>query len=335
VKWSLKPRACSAVAATGLDAWLGRVTGALRRPWIVGYHTVVSSEAALSELMPGLAITTRTLEQHLDWIGRRFTFASLDELPLETSGPRAGQRPLAALTFDDGYRGVFDEALPLLRRKGIPAALFVVTDRIGAAEPLVHDQLYRMLRSHCGEVQAYQLTRSLLRALPPDALARFARRLDDPVRSGAPDLPVTWPMLQGLRAAGWTIGSHTRSHALLSAPQTSRAALAEETQGSRAALELGLGTASSHFAYPDGAFDPAAIAAVASAGYQFAYTACTHQDPAQPALTRSRTMLWERSSLDAAGRFSPSVLACQSSGLLELVAGCQQDHRAFASSLTP
>ena len=335
MNWSLKPRACQVVAASGLDAWLGRVTGALRRPWIVGYHTVVSSEAALSELMPGLAITTRTFEQHLDWIGRRFSFSSLGELPLEAHGHPAGQKPLAAITFDDGYRGVFDEALPLLRRKGIPAALFVVTDRVGSAAPLVHDQLYRMLRECCSEEEAYNMTRALLRSFAPAALARFIRRLGSPAHEDAPDLPLTWPMLQTLRAAGWTIGSHTRSHALLSSAQATPAALSEETLGSRMALALKLGAAPRHFAYPDGAFNPGAVAAVASAGYEFAYTACAHQDPAHLQLTRSRTMLWERSSLDGAGRFSPSVLACQSSGLVELVAGCHRDHGAPARSLTP
>jgi peptidoglycan/xylan/chitin deacetylase (PgdA/CDA1 family) len=36
-----------------------------------------------------------------------------------------------ALTFDDGYRSVVTEALPLLSARGVPATVYVITDRIG------------------------------------------------------------------------------------------------------------------------------------------------------------------------------------------------------------
>jgi peptidoglycan/xylan/chitin deacetylase (PgdA/CDA1 family) len=36
-----------------------------------------------------------------------------------------------ALTFDDGFRSVHDEALPLLREEGAPAALFLTTGFVG------------------------------------------------------------------------------------------------------------------------------------------------------------------------------------------------------------
>src|SRR6476620_5774425 len=41
---------------------------------------------------------------------------------------RAGRplQGLVALTFDDGYRGVFESALPVLRDLGLPATVFVI-----------------------------------------------------------------------------------------------------------------------------------------------------------------------------------------------------------------
>lgn len=36
-----------------------------------------------------------------------------------------------ALTFDDGFRSVFDQALPVLRQAGIPATLFLTTGFVG------------------------------------------------------------------------------------------------------------------------------------------------------------------------------------------------------------
>jgi peptidoglycan/xylan/chitin deacetylase (PgdA/CDA1 family) len=320
----LKSQICRAISATGLDEWMGRVTGSLHRPWMVGYHAVVGDQAAMAGVMPGLAITAGTLEKHLDWIGQHFDFATLDRLAsLEATG-EPPPRPLAAVTFDDGYRGVFDHAWPILRRKGIPAAIFVVTDRIGSDAPLAHDQLYRYLRRQYSAVVAHRLTRAVLHSVPPAEVPELMDRLELPVRPGAPELPVTRPMLTELLAGGWIIGSHTRSHARLTS--TAPENLGREIEGSRLALERGLGAPVRHFAYPDGAFDPAAVSAVVAGGFQFGYTTCAHRDPLRPELTLPRTMLWERSSTDSEDRFSPAILACQSSGLFERFSGCRADH---------
>lgn len=39
--------------------------------------------------------------------------------------------PRAALTFDDGFRSVHSEALPVLDELGVPATVYVVSDRVG------------------------------------------------------------------------------------------------------------------------------------------------------------------------------------------------------------
>jgi len=92
-----------------------------------------------------MLISLRTLERHLDWIGRRYTLVSLDDMDAGSSSPRRGGKPLAAVTFDDGYRDTYSLALPLLERKGIPGAVFVVTDLIGTTRLQRHDALFLLL----------------------------------------------------------------------------------------------------------------------------------------------------------------------------------------------
>jgi peptidoglycan/xylan/chitin deacetylase (PgdA/CDA1 family) len=46
--------------------------------------------------------------------------------------PDPGGPPRVAITFDDGYRSVFEYAVPVLRKLGFPAAVFVPTKWIGA-----------------------------------------------------------------------------------------------------------------------------------------------------------------------------------------------------------
>jgi peptidoglycan/xylan/chitin deacetylase (PgdA/CDA1 family) len=53
--------------------------------------------------------------------------------------------PLSAVTFDDGYADNFRVALPILKRMGIPATVFVATDAIGCAREFWWDELERIL----------------------------------------------------------------------------------------------------------------------------------------------------------------------------------------------
>jgi len=67
-------------------------------------------------------------EAHLDFLARRRTVVPLDAV---VDGRIPSGRPAVAITFDDGYRSVLEEAVPRLRRHGFPATCFVPTKWIG------------------------------------------------------------------------------------------------------------------------------------------------------------------------------------------------------------
>jgi peptidoglycan/xylan/chitin deacetylase (PgdA/CDA1 family) len=302
--------------------------------------------------------SSRMLEAQLDWIGRRYRFVSLDELGRELDGGGAPGRPLAAVTFDDGYRDVHDVAMPVLARKGIPAAVFVVTDLVGTGEAQVHDRLYMLLCRAIGRwpdpgtalrellldldlaLPALDLDRlaadprlavaTLLRSLSRCEVDRFAVAIEDAVGTDSSTAtgiePLSWEMLADMVRAGVIVGSHTRSHAWLT--RESPIDVLDEARGSREEIERRLGITVEHFAYPDGRFDAATVTAVAAAGYRFAYTTCTHRDPRHPLLTLPRRMLWENSCVDAVNRFSPAIMSCQVHGVWSLMSSCGQNHGA-------
>jgi len=342
---------------------IGALNGSLREPLVLGYHGVVEDVRDEEETaIPAILTSRATLEKHLDWIGRRRRFVSLDALGERLSSGKGRGQPVAAITFDDGYANVYDHALPLLSRKGIPAAIFVVTDLVGTPGPHLHDHLYLLLmraykawrraprelgrllgllglRLSWVESEAAESAdplaamQALLRDLPQRDVRRVIQALRGEVEVAAGDLsrhrPITWEMLSEMRRAGFTIGSHTRSHALLT--QESRAKVLEEIRGSRQELERRLGGTAEHFAYPGGRFDRATIGAVRGAGYRFAYTACGHRDPSDPMMTIPRRLLWEHACRNALGRFSPAILGCQVHGVFDAVSRCRMDHGAERS----
>lgn len=341
--------------ATGADRLIGALSGRSRLPLVVCYHRVVEDPARHPWSAPAMLVSVRTLEAQLDWIGRRYRFATLDEVArsweeaLRTGG--APERPLAAVTFDDGYEDAYRNAFPLLLRKGIPGAFFVVAGAVGTDRVLPHDELFVLLReaearlgpaglaalldrlgaaADGGLVEAKE---RLLVTRPRAAVRRLIRGLRREVDLPAEELDrfredhrlVGWPELREMHAAGMTVGSHTASHRALAVEP--EAAVRTELESSKRTLEEGLGAEVAHLSYPHGEFSPAVVEATAAAGYRFAYTTCGHTSPDRPLLTLPRRTFWERSSAGLTGAFSGAVASCQVQGVLDLVRPCRADHR--------
>ena len=85
------------------------------------------------------------------------------------------------------------------------------------------------------------------------------------------DAYMTWPMLKELDASGQIeIGAHTVDHADLKAMSAPRRA--QEINGSKLALEEGLGHPVTAFCYPSGKYDAGVVALVRQAGFLTATT---------------------------------------------------------------
>jgi glycosyltransferase involved in cell wall biosynthesis/peptidoglycan/xylan/chitin deacetylase (PgdA/CDA1 family) len=358
--WRGRIRDAAAVAlhATGANRLLGRVATGRHTPLVLAYHRVVDDFAsAQPHSIPAMLISRAMLARQLSTLMSRYRFVSLDELARQVRSGQPFDTPTAAVTFDDGYRDFYHTAFPLLQELGIPAAVFVVTESVGSDRQLIHDVLYDQLRhlfassqQPSGElarllqdlaidavraermralaVSPLAAMRALYLTLSGDALERIvealphANGLEVPMPSDR--RPLTWEMLRDMQQAGVTIGSHTRSHPILTneTPRTVR----DEVAGSKQDLEAALGTPVRHFAYPGGYFRSETVRAVADAAYEMAYTTCIHRDPKHTALTVPRKLLWERSCLDARGNFSAAVMHCKVTWSFDLLRGCAQNH---------
>ncbi len=358
----LKDALASTISRAHAHGFASSLARRADRPLVLGYHRVVEDFGAAARTeMPSMLISTRMFERHLDCIGRRFTFGTLDDIGEHVAGGRRLTRPVAAVTFDDGYRDVYEQAFPVLKRKGIPAGVFVVTDLVGKPFWQVHDKLYHLitkafatwgdpLREFTGLFHALRLpaaciTRnpvamhnpllavsSILPELPLADVHRLMDGLEATVGNGFRHVPLilSWAELAEMSKAGITIGSHTKSH--VSLPTETFDVVVEELTGSKRRRARYLREPIRHFAYPGGQFTPAIVEAVQRAGYEFAYTACRHGDVRHPGLTIERLLLWQGSSVDADGRFSPAILNCQVQDLWPPARRCARVHAGKAEA---
>jgi len=194
---------------------------------------IVLNYHALSEHWPApLSVTPSKFEAQLRLlIERGYRGATIHAAIHAPPAPKT-----LAITFDDGYRSVLELALPILSRLGLPATVFVPTDFPGTQELMTWPGIDGWLNG--------------------------------PYRSEL--MPMSWQELGVLVAAGWEVGSHTRSHPRLTALDD--AALAAELIESRHRCEQQLGIACRSLAYPYGDHDDRVVEAARMAGYEVACT---------------------------------------------------------------
>jgi peptidoglycan/xylan/chitin deacetylase (PgdA/CDA1 family) len=228
----------------------------------------------------------RLLEREFDVIG---------PVDLEAA-VRGGGGRYVMLTFDDGYRDNFTEALPVLRAHGLPATFFVTTRFLDTRRIAWWDEIAWIVHAAEGrelrvrpwvewplslEPGARQATvRTLINlcaSLPQEAQEMLLDSLADAAdtrrhRPGG-DFWMTWDQIRELRAAGMHIGGHSVSHPQLAALSTDDQY--REITGCQARLEAELGEPMRYFSYPFGGKESFAVSTqkiLAASGVELAFS---------------------------------------------------------------
>jgi peptidoglycan/xylan/chitin deacetylase (PgdA/CDA1 family) len=180
-----------------------------RRPGLVIliYHRVGGGTSS------DIDLPTAVFDAQMAHLRERYSPVSLDAV-LDGSAPvPARGRDLAAVTFDDGFRELYDHVMPVLERHRIPATVYVATRYIEEQRPF--------------------------------DFGAFARTHDRP-------MPLTWAQLREMAGSGLVgVGGHTHNHVDLT--KTDALTGREEVRRCRVLIEERLGAPPRHFAYPWGA----------------------------------------------------------------------------------
>ncbi len=245
--------------STGLlAAWRACAPG----PVVMAYHNVIPAgemprgESSLHLLVDRFATQMR-------WLAARFRMVPLGEIAMALATGPARQR-LAAVTFDDAYRGVLSHGIPVLKQLGIPATIFVVESAPETLGPFWWDAL--------AEARPSLDRKALREAWGGNGSAIFGATGVDPDSIRLPEeyLPANWEMLRRAQSPLVDIGAHSRTHPMLTtlSPQ----ALNDELRGARDLIGKHLDSAPEGLAYPYGDWNEGVVVAAAQAGYRYAVT---------------------------------------------------------------
>lgn len=265
---------------------LARALAGRSHPVILMYHRV----AATAVDPWGLSVAPATFERQMAYLARTRRPVHLDWLAAEL---RAGRRPrrAVAVTFDDAYRDVLQNAWPVLVRHQVPATVFVVSGAIGSEDGYWWDELAELvlgrpvlpttLPLEAPEAEAarargdreglhlalWQALRLLDPARRAEALRSLAGAYGDPPIPRAPVM--TEAELQAIREGGLVrLGVHSVTHPSL--PSLPKEAQRAEMAQSRREVERIAGRPAPSLAYPFGDHDATTIRVARELGFDHA-----------------------------------------------------------------
>jgi peptidoglycan/xylan/chitin deacetylase (PgdA/CDA1 family) len=213
--------------------------------------------------------------RHLHIIRERFDVLDLERLCHQQESGTAPTRPMALITFDDGYRDNYQTAFPILKELGLPALFFLPTGFIGKSHvPWWDEVAWAVRHAAVDHIELPGLTEPLAvgaktnieRAIPKvlkwvkrtetmplpervDIVQRACQAGTRPQDQGT-DLLLSWDEARTMHRAGMGIGSHTHTHRLLA--QLSVADQEQELASSKEILERELRAPVDSIAYPVG-----------------------------------------------------------------------------------
>lgn len=236
-------------------------------------------------------------EKCIRYISSHFQIVPLEESLNDSRFLKASKKPFATILFDDGYKDNIQFAAPILQKYACPTSFYVVTESITNNIPpwtqliewlFVHTHKtdlaldYDLLPSYAvSQLKKYSLKTTeqrlqYVRTLKPILknvthvhrgllIGQIQNAFNDVI---IPNLMMSWQDVQQLQTAGFTIGSHTASHALLGTILDEETVF-NELNNSAQTIQQHLGFFPATISYPVGSYNDVTIRLSQKVGYKY------------------------------------------------------------------
>lgn len=266
-----------------------------RKRYVLCYHRVIPASQAQREWVhEAMWVSPQSFDAHIRWMLSIGEVVTLDRL-LDFKSPN--QRPLFALTLDDGWRDNLVHALPIIRRHGVPATVYLATSFMDDGRLIWPEDLAMKSAAASTSIPRAELSAAVtdlapepaglpraeprrmleaaieqLKHLPENERDRRLRKYFTTI--GAPAAPLlgqmmTWEDAAEMQRSGVGIGSHSHTHRIFS--EATPEQIETELSRSRSRIREKLNHEVRTFAYPNARYRGDEGEILARTGYCHAF----------------------------------------------------------------
>jgi peptidoglycan/xylan/chitin deacetylase (PgdA/CDA1 family) len=258
---------------------------------ILAYHRVAELRDTPAVDSRSVSATPEGFAGQMKHLARFYRVVSMPEVLEAVEKGRPLPKRAVLITFDDAYADFAEIAWPILKKFHLPATMFVPTAYSNQPERAFWwDRLYQAFAA-TSRTGANVSPLGYLPLLPLDQKRRSLRTIQDHVTT----LPhceamrmvdslctelgqscvqggsvLTWKQLRELAREGLTLGSHTRTHTIMT--QVTPERMREEVRGSQEDLQREIGVCLPIFCYPNGNHNDTVVSVLREQGIRFAFT---------------------------------------------------------------
>jgi peptidoglycan/xylan/chitin deacetylase (PgdA/CDA1 family) len=267
---------------------------------ILAYHRVAELQETPAVDSRSLSATPKGFLRQMQHLANNYHVISMHQLLDAVENGASFPKRAVLITFDDAYADFVETAWPILKRFGLPATLFVPTAYPGDAQlAFCWDKLYQTFNATVRTVlrtaplgsfplgnskekqRALRTVQNYLPTVTDDEAMRLvdsvcAQLVEKQAYSGS---VLTWDQLRRLAREGLTLGSHTRTHPVMTQVTPNR--MRAEIGASQEDLKREIGTALPIFCYPNGNYDDTVVSILREEGIRLAFTTLSGQNKSQ------------------------------------------------------
>jgi len=309
--------------------------------WILEYHRISDAKEDIFKM----TVPKKHFERQMRFLKRKYSIISIGEAIERLKAHRGLPRYSLSIIFDDGYSDVYYNALPVLEKYDIKATVFLTSDYVDKDELFWFDEVFELVKASSvrqvsiqfGEgKEFYDLSKNnsrvqfvlrllgIVKHIKPAERKEYLAQLKSLLEVKSIDCPskriLSWDETKKLFASGMEIGSHGKSHTILTVLNAYE--IDSEVKESKMVIEQHIGVPVTIFSYPNGKeedFNDLIVSKLYHAGYK---GACMNILGGNKGRIDHYRLKRRGIELDSShlffGMFSRALFACEVSGIFDL-----------------
>ena len=267
---------------------------------ILAYHRVAELRDTPTVDSRSVSATPAVFTRQMQHLARHYHVVGMPQLlnGIEYGAPLPKRAVL--ITFDDAYADFAEIAWPILKQFGLPATMFVPTAYPDHPElAFCWDKLYQAfaatsrtefrgtpfgqlpLGSAEEKRRALRIVQNYVSNIPDDEAMGIVdsvctQLVESQAYSGS---VLSWEQLRQLAKEGLTLGSHTRTHPIMTQVTPNR--MRQEIRGSQEDLKRESGTVPPVFCYPNGNHNDTVVSIARDEGIRLAFTTLSGENKSE------------------------------------------------------